>query len=127
MRELERRFSPEFRNRIDEVVVFRPLSKDEVRQIALQQIAKIDSVAGARAGRTLTVTPEALEQLVHDGYSLAYGARFLKRAIEDRIKLPISQRWTEGHGFTADVRRRQGRDRGQPARRRRYSELAATA
>ena len=116
MRELERRFSPEFRNRIDEVVIFRPLTKDEVRQIALQQIAKIET-ALARSGRTLTVTPEALEQLVTDGYSLAYGARFLKRVIETRIKLPISQRWTEGEEFTADVARRPGRDRRDPRRR----------
>jgi ATP-dependent Clp protease ATP-binding subunit ClpA len=50
------------------------------------------------------VTPEALEQLVTDGYSLAYGARFLKRVIEAKIKLPISQRWTEGEEFLADVR-----------------------
>jgi ATP-dependent Clp protease ATP-binding subunit ClpA len=103
LRELERRFTPEFRNRIDEVVLFRPLSTDEVRQIAIQQIEKIERSL-ARAGRTLRVTPEALEQLVQDGYSLAYGARFLKRAIEDRIKLPISQRWTEGSEFVADLR-----------------------
>jgi ATP-dependent Clp protease ATP-binding subunit ClpA len=103
MRELERRFSPEFRNRIDEVVVFRPLAKDEVREITQQQIAKIVA-ALARSGRTLKVTPEALEQLVTDGYSLAYGARFLKRVIETRIKLPISQRWTEGDEFTAELR-----------------------
>jgi ATP-dependent Clp protease ATP-binding subunit ClpA len=102
-RELERRFSPEFRNRIDEVITFRPLSKDEVRQIAVQQIAKIEK-ALAKSRRSLTVTPEALEQLVTEGYSLAYGARFLKRVIESRIKLPISQRWTEGRGFTATVR-----------------------
>ena len=51
MRELERRFSPEFRNRIDEVVLFAPLTKDEVRQIALQQIAQIERDAGARAAR----------------------------------------------------------------------------
>ena len=102
-RELERRFSPEFRNRIDEVVIFRPLTKDEVREIALQQIAKIGRSL-AKSKRTLTVTPDALEQLVTNGYSLAYGARFLKRVIENEIKLPISQRWTEGTSFTADVR-----------------------
>ena len=68
-----------------------------------QQIAKIERSL-AKSGRSLKVTPEALEQLVTDGYSLAYGARFLKRVIETRIKLPISQRWTEGDEFTADVR-----------------------
>jgi ATP-dependent Clp protease ATP-binding subunit ClpC len=103
LRELERRFSPEFRNRIDEVVLFQPLSKDEVRTIAVQQIARIEH-ALARSGRTLHVTPPALEQIVQDGYSLPYGARFLKRCIEERIKLPISQRWLEGEAFTAEVR-----------------------
>jgi ATP-dependent Clp protease ATP-binding subunit ClpA len=103
MREVERRFSPEFRNRIDEVILFQPLTKDEVRTIAVQQIDRINHTL-ARNGRTLQVSPEALEQIVQDGYSLAYGARFLKRCIEERIKLPISQRWSEGQTFTADVR-----------------------
>jgi ATP-dependent Clp protease ATP-binding subunit ClpA len=124
-RELERRFSPEFRNRIDEVVIFRPLTKDEVRTIALHQIARIERTL-AKSGRTLKVTPEALEQLVTDGYSLAYGARFLKRVIEAKIKLPISQRWMDGEDFTADVRDGHveidvTRPNGQ------YSELAAIA
>jgi ATP-dependent Clp protease ATP-binding subunit ClpA len=103
MREVERRFSPEFRNRIDEIVLFQPLSKDEVRQIAVQQISRIER-ALAKNGRTLSVTTEALEQLVNDGYSLAYGARFLKRTLEERIKLPISQHWTDGEAFVADVK-----------------------
>jgi ATP-dependent Clp protease ATP-binding subunit ClpA len=102
-RELERRFTPEFRNRIDEVVIFRPLTKDEVRLIALQQVARIEKSL-VKSGRTLVVTPEALEQLVAEGYSLAYGARFLKRVIESRIKLPISQRWNEGDSFTVNLR-----------------------
>jgi ATP-dependent Clp protease ATP-binding subunit ClpC len=102
-RELERRFTPEFRNRIDEVIIFSPLTRDEVRQIALQQIDKIVATL-AKTGRTLHVSPEAIEQIVQDGYSLAYGARFLKRFIESKIKLPISQRWTEGHAFVADVK-----------------------
>jgi ATP-dependent Clp protease ATP-binding subunit ClpA len=102
-RELERRFSPEFRNRIDDVVIFRPLSKDEVREIAVQQIVKIQE-ALARSERRLTVSPEALEQIVQDGHSLTYGARFLKRRIEDQVKLPISQRWTEGTHFVASAR-----------------------
>jgi ATP-dependent Clp protease ATP-binding subunit ClpC len=102
-REVERRFSPEFRNRIDEVIIFRPLAKDEVREIAIHQIAKVERTL-SKGGRSLIVTPEALEQIVHEGYSLAYGARFLKRVIEARIKLPISQRWTEGEAFTVDVR-----------------------
>jgi ATP-dependent Clp protease ATP-binding subunit ClpA len=102
LREVERRFSPEFRNRIDEVVIFQPLSKDEVRTIALQQIDKIKRSL-ARSRRTLTVTPPALEQLVQDGYSLPFGARFLKRTIDSKLKLPISQRWNEGMHFLATL------------------------
>src|SRR4051812_12305962 len=124
-REVERRFSPEFRNRIDEIVMFAPLTKDEVRDIALQQIEKIVRTL-ARTGRTLTVTPEAIEQLVTDGYSLAYGARFLKRVIEAKIKLPISQRWTEGLVFVADVT--EGRvEINVVSEQAGYDELAAIA
>jgi ATP-dependent Clp protease ATP-binding subunit ClpA len=124
-RELERRFSPEFRNRIDEVVIFRPLTKDEVRQITLYQIIKIEQSL-AKSGRTLTVTPEAVEQLVTDGYSLAYGARFLKRVIEAKIKLPISQRWAEGERYTAEVR--DGKVEIEVTREQgRLAEFAATA
>ena len=57
----------------------------------------------SRTGRTLVMSPAALDRLVQDGYSLAYGARFLKRTIESRIKLPISQRWNEGTHFVATV------------------------
>ena len=52
----------------------------------------------------MTVEPEALEALVTEGYSLAYGARFLKRVIDDRIKLPLSQQWKEANNFRATVR-----------------------
>ena len=66
-------------------------------------VARFDEVAGKRAQLAEAPRVEALEQLVTDGYSLAYGARFLKRVIEAKIKLPISQRWTEGTAFVADV------------------------
>src|SRR6202171_2233446 len=75
LRELERRFSPEFRNRIDEVVLFAPLTHDEVGEIArhyLQQVA----LTLAKAGKTMRVDPDALELIVKQGYSLAFGARF---------------------------------------------------
>jgi ATP-dependent Clp protease ATP-binding subunit ClpA len=71
------------------------------------------------------VLPEALEQLVTDGYSLAYGARFLKRVIEAKIKLPISQRWTEGEEFVVTVR--DGQLEIEVTRAAAYSELAASA
>jgi ATP-dependent Clp protease ATP-binding subunit ClpA len=124
-REVERRFTPEFRNRIDEVMIFQPLTRDEVRQIAVQQVARIERTL-AKAGRRLVVSQEAMEQIVHEGYSLAYGARFLKRVIESRIKLPVSQRWTEGDEFCVHVR--DGRVQVDVCRAGgHYASLAATA
>ena len=101
-RELERRFPPEFRNRIDDVVIFAPLTRDEVREIARIELHDV----GARmekSGRTLHVSDDALEKIVEEGYSLAYGARFLKRLIDERVKLPVSQQWADGRAFEVTV------------------------
>jgi ATP-dependent Clp protease ATP-binding subunit ClpA len=97
-RELERRFPPEFRNRIDQVVLFQPLTHDEVRSIAMNYIEQITSTL-RRWNKTVTIDPDALEKLVAEGYSLAFGARFLKRIIDDRIKLPLSQHWKDANAF----------------------------
>src|SRR6187455_2917028 len=102
-RELERRFPPEFRNRIDQVVLFQPLTKDEVRDIALKYIDKVTATL-KRWNKTVTIDPAALDKLVNEGYSLAYGARFLKRVIDDKIKLPLSQQWKEANSFRAVVK-----------------------
>jgi ATP-dependent Clp protease ATP-binding subunit ClpA len=99
MRELERRFPPEFRNRIDEVVLFAPLTHDEVRAIARNYLDKV-RLALAKGGKTIDVSDEALEVIVTRGYSMAFGARFLKRFIDEHIKLPISARWKDGDHFT---------------------------
>ena len=98
MRELERRVPPEFRNRIDEIVLFEPLARDEVREIAQHYLATLERTL-ASAGKTIRIGDEALELLVSQGYSLAYGARFLKRVIDERVKLPISAHWREGTHF----------------------------
>jgi ATP-dependent Clp protease ATP-binding subunit ClpA len=92
MKELERRFPPEFRNRVDEVVLFTPLTHDDVRTIAEIELKNLCATLH-KAGKRLVVEPDAIDQLVRTGYSLAYGARFLKRVIEEKIKMPISQGW----------------------------------
>ena len=97
-REMERRFAPEFRNRIDQVVLFSPLTRDDVRAIAVQHLDRLERTLRARH-KTLVVDPDAIEALVEEGHSLEYGARFLKRVIDDRIKLPLSARWSEGAHF----------------------------
>jgi ATP-dependent Clp protease ATP-binding subunit ClpA len=73
-----------------------------VRQIALNVIEEMTATLG-ESGKSLTVEPEALEKLVTDGYSMAYGARFLKRVIDAQIKLPLSQQWKESNAFRATV------------------------
>ncbi|HSK11168.1 MAG TPA: ATP-dependent Clp protease ATP-binding subunit [Vicinamibacterales bacterium] len=103
MRELERRFPPEFRNRVDEVVLFSPLSREEVTKIAQNYLGGVARTLEA-AGRHLVLGPGALEKIVDEGHSLAFGARFLKRVVDDRIKLPISQRWHQGLTFHVKVR-----------------------
>ena len=57
----------------------------------------------AKSGKTIHMTDEALEVLVTKGYSMGFGARFLKRFIDERIKLPISERWKEGSHFEVKV------------------------
>jgi ATP-dependent Clp protease ATP-binding subunit ClpA len=102
VRELERRFSPEFRNRIDETVIFAPLARDDVRRIASADLAAIQRTLAA-SGRTLQIDPQALEQIVDEGYSLAYGARFLKRVIDEQIKAPLSRCWRDASRFQVRI------------------------
>ncbi|WP_058866672.1 AAA family ATPase [Chloracidobacterium thermophilum] len=99
----ETRFSPEFRNRIDEIVVFSPLTQDEVRQIAVLYLNRITRQM-AKFGKSLHVTDAAIDQLVQQGFSPAYGARFLKRTIDEKVKLPITLRWNAVNAFTVDAR-----------------------
>src|SRR5438128_4337988 len=76
----EERFSPEFRNRIDEIVVFSPLTQDEVKKIAKLYLGIIKRQM-SRQGKMLEVSENAIDFLVDKGFSPAYGARFLKRTI----------------------------------------------
>ncbi|HSL22105.1 MAG TPA: ATP-dependent Clp protease ATP-binding subunit, partial [Vicinamibacterales bacterium] len=103
IKDLERHFPPEFRNRIDEVVLFTPLTRENVRAIAELEVARVTRTL-EESGRRLVVEPEALEQMVKEGYSLAFGARFLKRFIEEKLKLPISQGWHGGPEFRVSCR-----------------------
>ena len=98
----EQRFSPEFRNRIDEIIVFAPLTMDEVRQIAKLYLDKVRRQM-ERQGKTIEVTEEALNLLTEKGYSTSYGARFLKRHIDEKVKLPITAMWKTAAGFVVDI------------------------
>ncbi len=99
----ETRFSPEFRNRIDEIVIFSPLTKDEVKQIAELYLGGTQ-LQMDRQGKRLSISVAAMDALVEKGFSTAYGARFLKRTIDEKVKLPITNLWKAFTGFTVDVR-----------------------
>jgi len=102
MQAAETRFSPEFRNRIDEIVIFSPLTQDEVKQIAQLYLSAVQRQM-ARQGKRLTLTEAAMNRLVEQGFSPAYGARFLKRTIDEKVKLPITNLWKAFTGFVVDV------------------------
>ncbi|HEX5708027.1 MAG TPA: ATP-dependent Clp protease ATP-binding subunit [Pyrinomonadaceae bacterium] len=102
MKAAEQRFSPEFRNRIDEIVVFSPLTMDEVRDIARLYLAKLCAQM-ERQAKLLEVTPAAVDLLTEKGFSPAYGARFLKRHIDEKVKLPITAMWKTGARFLVDA------------------------
>src|ERR671932_90608 len=102
MKAAESRFSPEFRNRIDEIVVFSPLTMDEVRDIAKLYLEKLRRQM-ERQGKLVEVSEAAVNKLTEKGFSPAYGARFLKRHIDEKVKLPIAAMWKEGSRFVADV------------------------
>jgi ATP-dependent Clp protease ATP-binding subunit ClpA len=103
MREVEDTFSPEFLNRIDNVVVFSPLTKDEVKQIATIYLEKIYQQLQEHS-KKVEVTDEALEYLVKVGFSEKYGARFLKRIIDEKVKIPLTIHWKEGSSFLVDMK-----------------------
>ncbi len=102
MKAAETRFTPEFRNRIDEIIVFSPLTMDEVRDIAGIYLGKLKRKMESQ-GKSIEITSEALDLLTEKGFSPAYGARFLKRHIDQKVKLPITNEWKLGRRFVVDV------------------------
>src|SRR3954470_6418664 len=102
MKAAEQRFSAEFRNRIDQIVIFSPLTMDEVRQIATLYLSKL-SRQMEQQGKQVEVTERAIDLLTEKGFSPAYGARFLKRHIDEKAKLPITTMWKGATRFRVDV------------------------
>lgn len=102
MKAAETRFTPEFRNRIDEIIVFSPLTMDEVREIARLYIGKLQRTM-ERQGKIIEVTEAAIDLLTEKGFSPAYGARFLKRHIDQKVKLPITNEWKSARKFLVNA------------------------
>ncbi|MFO0429019.1 MAG: ATP-dependent chaperone ClpB [Planctomyces sp.] len=82
---LQREFLPEFLNRVDEVIVFHPLGRDEIREIVDLQIGRLSKQL-EKNGFGLEVSDRAKQLLANEGYDPAYGARPLKRVIQQRLQ-----------------------------------------
>ncbi|MYN45337.1 ATP-dependent chaperone ClpB [Pseudoduganella sp. FT93W] len=95
MAEVRAHFRPEFINRIDEIVVFHGLDEKNIGAIAKIQLAILEQRL-ARMDMTLTVTDQALQKIAEAGYDPVYGARPLKRAIQQQIENPLSKLILQG-------------------------------
>jgi len=93
--QMREHFRPEFLNRIDEIVVFEPLSKDQLAEIAELQLGRLRERLAERK-LSLELTDAAKEVLAEAGWDPAYGARPLKRALQRLVENPLAQRLLEG-------------------------------
>jgi ATP-dependent Clp protease ATP-binding subunit ClpB len=100
--ELPNHFRPEFLNRVDDIVVFRPLSREDLDQIVALQIARLDRLLAERH-LVLKLTPEARELLAERGYDPVYGARPLKRVIQRMLQNPVAMAVLEGRFGSGDT------------------------
>src|SRR5690606_30439111 len=87
---LQQQFRPEFLNRIDDVIVFHALAREQVSDIARNQLGFLQARLADRR-ITLDVTPAALEQIARQGYDPVFGARPLKRLIRERLETPLAR------------------------------------
>jgi len=98
---LRQAFKPEFLNRVDDIIIFRPLSHEDIAQIVDIQIKRVEKLLAERK-LTLEVTPAAKQLLVAEGYDPVYGARPLKRAIQRLVQNPLAVAVLEGQYVEGD-------------------------
>jgi ATP-dependent Clp protease ATP-binding subunit ClpB len=110
-RALQAHFRPEFLNRIDEVVIFRPLTREDLTEIVQIQLSRLADLLRGR-GFNLEVTPAAAEYLADTGYDPDFGARPLKRAIQREVQDPLAMRVLAGDFRSGDTIRVDRTDEG---------------
>ena len=99
---VSKHFKPEFINRIDDSVVFRPLDKNEIRQIARIQLRLLSKRLESRE-MSISYSDDALDLLAEEGFDPVYGARPLKRAIQSSIENPLAQHILAGDFAIGDT------------------------
>ena len=95
MAELKRHFRPEFLNRVDDVIIFQSLDEEDLSRIVDIQLEKLKKRL-AQQQLTLDVDAAAKKLLASEGYNPQFGARPLKRAVQEHILNPLSMRLLEG-------------------------------
>ena len=111
MDDLKKTFHPEFLNRIDEIIVFRQLTQENIREIASRML-QVTGRRMAEQGITLDVDDDALTELARDGFDPQYGARPLRRSIQNLVEDAVAEQMLEGRlrsGGTAHVRLKDGK------------------
>ena len=111
MAELKRTFKPEFLNRIDETIVFRQLTEEDIVKIARRMLDNTGKRM-AEKGITLAAEDDAVAALAKDGFDPQYGARPLRRAIQNTVEDAVAEQMLEGQlvsGDTAHVRLKDGK------------------
>ena len=104
MEELRRTFKPEFLNRIDETIVFRQLTEEDIRHIA-QRMLEITGKRMAQQNITLLADDDAVTALAKDGFDPQYGARPLRRAIQNEVEDAVAELMLEGKLQSGDTAR----------------------
>jgi len=99
---MREQFRPEFLNRIDEIVEFHPLSKDQIGEIVELQLRRVEQRLAER-GLRLELTDDARVVLAEAGWDPTYGARPLKRAIQRLLENPLALRLLEGEFTEGDT------------------------
>ena len=111
MDDLKKTFRPEFLNRIDEIIVFHQLTQENIREIASRML-QVTGRRMAEQGITLDVDDDALTELARDGFDPQYGARPLRRSIQNLVEDAVAEQMLEGKlrsGGTAHVRLKDGK------------------
>ena len=99
---LKEQFRPEFLNRLDDVIIFRKLSKEEAGNICYKIIDGL-RVRLRQKGISLEIAPDAMDKLIEEGYSEIYGARPMKRTVQRRIEDRLSDEILAGHVLPGEV------------------------
>ena len=96
MEELKNLFKPEFLNRIDDIIVFHALTKDDIGKIIGIMLEEIKNRIFEQMSITLTVTASAKKYLVDNGYDKKYGARPLRRTLVSKVEDPLAEEILSG-------------------------------